>query len=119
LVRSLTKLLKKYGLRKKIIAYLKNEGSNLNAMAIELEAVLNYESLGLEERFQNICFGHAFSKACQYDTVKEKECKDLKCVYFKSAQGDLPSASLGLISLEMEGRNGTRLVLKLAFVLEN
>jgi hypothetical protein len=28
-------------------------------------------------------------------------------------------ASLGLISLEREGRNGTRFVLRLAFALEN
>jgi hypothetical protein len=52
LVRSLTKLLNKYGLRKKIITYVKNEGSNLNAMTITLKAVVNCESLGLEENFQ-------------------------------------------------------------------
>ncbi len=84
MVRSLTKLLEKYGLRKKIIVYVKNEGSNLNAMTIELKAIVNYEFLGLEERFQITCFGHAFSKACQYGIVKEKVCKDLKYVYIKS-----------------------------------
>ncbi len=31
-----------------------------------LKSIVNYESLGLEERFQGTCFGHAFSKACQY-----------------------------------------------------
>jgi hypothetical protein len=81
--------LEKYGLRKKIIAYVKNEGSNLNAMIIELKHVVNCESLGLEERFQSTCFGHVFSKACQYGIVKEKVCKDLKYVYIKFAQGDL------------------------------
>ncbi len=53
LVRSLTKLLNKYGLRKKIITYVKNEGSNLNAMTITLKAIVNCESLGLEENFQS------------------------------------------------------------------
>jgi hypothetical protein len=31
-------------------------------MIIELEAVVNYESLGLKERFQSTCFGHDFQK---------------------------------------------------------
>jgi hypothetical protein len=52
LARSLTKLLDKYGLRKKIIAYVKDEGSNLNAMTITLKVVVNFESLGLEKSFQ-------------------------------------------------------------------
>jgi hypothetical protein len=51
LARSLTKLLDKYGLRKKIIVYVKNEGSNFNAMTIALKIVVNYESFGLEESF--------------------------------------------------------------------
>jgi hypothetical protein len=48
---SLTKLLDKYGLRKKIIAYVKNEWSNFNAMITTLKAVVNYGSLGLKESF--------------------------------------------------------------------
>jgi hypothetical protein len=53
LVRSLTKLLNKYGLSKKIITYVKNEGSNLNAMTITLKAIVNCESFGLGENFQS------------------------------------------------------------------
>jgi hypothetical protein len=63
LVRSLIKLLDKYGLRKNIIAYVKDEGSNLHAMTIALKVVVNCESFGLEESFQGTCFGHVFSKA--------------------------------------------------------
>jgi hypothetical protein len=63
LARTLTKLLNKYGLRKKIIAYVKNEGSNLHVMIIALKAIVNYEYIGLEESFQGTCFGHVFSKA--------------------------------------------------------
>jgi hypothetical protein len=62
--RSLLKLLDKYGLRKKIIAYVKDEGSNFNAMITALKAIVTCESLGLEESFQGTCFRHAFSKAC-------------------------------------------------------
>jgi hypothetical protein len=29
------------------------------------------EVLGLEKNFQNIYFGHAFSKACKYTTINE------------------------------------------------
>ncbi len=59
----------KYGLRKKIIAYVKDEGLNLNAMITVLKVVVNYESFGLEESFKGAYFGHVFSKACQYGTT--------------------------------------------------
>jgi hypothetical protein len=84
LARSLTKLFDKYGLRKRIIVYVKNEGSIFNAMTIALKTIVNYESFGLEESFQGTCFGHVFSKACQYDIVEEKVCRDLKYVFIKS-----------------------------------
>jgi hypothetical protein len=63
LARSLTKLLDKYGLRKKIIAYVNDEGSNVNAMTIALKVVVNYESFGLEKNFQGTCFGHVLFKS--------------------------------------------------------
>jgi hypothetical protein len=65
LAKSLIKLLDKYGLRKKIIANVKDEGSNINATINTLKVVINFESVGIEESFQGICFGHVFSKACQ------------------------------------------------------
>jgi hypothetical protein len=88
LARSLTKLFDKYGLRKKI-DYVENEGSNFNVIIITLKGVVNYESFGLEESFQGTCFGHAFSKACRYGTIKEKVCKDFKYVSIKSTQTNL------------------------------
>ncbi len=45
--------------------------------------------LGLEEFFQGTCFGHAFSKVCQYATTKKKVCKNLQYALIKSVQGDL------------------------------
>ncbi len=80
--RILIKLLDKYGLRKKIIVYVKNEGSNLNAM----KAIVNCQPFGLEKSFQGTCFGHVFSKACQYGTAWEKVCRDLKYVSIKFVQ---------------------------------
>jgi hypothetical protein len=48
LVKSLTNLLNKYGLRKNIIVYVKDEGFNLNAIA--LECIINYESLSVKRK---------------------------------------------------------------------
>ncbi len=84
LAKRLTKLLDKYGLKKKIIVYVKDEGSNFNAMTGELKFVINCESLELKESVYGACFGHAFSKACQYGTAKEKVCRNLKYVSIKS-----------------------------------
>jgi hypothetical protein len=72
---------------KKIITYVKDEGSNFNAMIGVLKYVVNFESLGLEESFQGTCFGHVFSKACQYGIAKKKKvCRNLKYVSIKSTQ---------------------------------
>jgi hypothetical protein len=48
----LTKLLDQYGLRNKIIAYVKDEGSNLNIMTIIMKFVVECEVFGLNESFQ-------------------------------------------------------------------
>jgi len=55
-------------------------------MTTTLKIVVNYESFGLEESFQGTCFGHDFSKACQYGTIKEKVCKNLKYISIKYVQ---------------------------------
>jgi hypothetical protein len=50
LTRNLTELLDQYGLRKSIIAYAKNKGSNLNAMTNVFNFVVWCEILGLENK---------------------------------------------------------------------
>ncbi len=52
LARNLIELLNAYGLRNKIIAYVKDEGSNLNTLTNALNFVVKCEILGLEESFQ-------------------------------------------------------------------
>jgi hypothetical protein len=49
--QNLIKLLKKYNLRKKIIAYVKDERSNLSTMTFALKIVVNCDILGLEESY--------------------------------------------------------------------
>ncbi len=70
LLKSLIELLDKYGLKEKIITYVKDERLNLNALTIALKVVVNNDSFGLEESFYNTCFWHVFSKACQYGIVE-------------------------------------------------
>jgi hypothetical protein len=51
LANNLKKLIDQYGLRNKIIAYVNNEGSNLNIMPIALNFVVKCEVLGSDESF--------------------------------------------------------------------
>jgi hypothetical protein len=61
LANHLTKLLDQDGLRRQIIAYVKDEGSNLNVMIIALKSIVKCEVLSLDESFEDsICFGHVF-----------------------------------------------------------
>ncbi len=46
-------------------------------MTTTLKSITSCDVLGLEESFLGICFGHAFSKACQYATKEKKVSKDL------------------------------------------
>ncbi len=65
--------MEQYGLIKKLIPNVKDERANLNAMMIVLNSIINCEMLSVIENFQAICFGHAFSKACQLQLLM-KEC---------------------------------------------
>jgi hypothetical protein len=52
LAKSLIGLLDKYGLKKKIVVYIKGEGSNFDAMTIALKSIVNCESLRLKGSFR-------------------------------------------------------------------
>ncbi len=81
MAKILIELLDAYGLRNNIIAYVTDEGSNLNTLTNALKSFVKCEILGLEESFQGTYFGHVFSKACQYATIDDKVCKNLKYLY--------------------------------------
>ncbi len=51
MVKKLTKLLDSYAFRKKIIAYIKDEGSNMNIMTTTLKSIVSCDMLDLEEIF--------------------------------------------------------------------
>jgi hypothetical protein len=60
--KSLIDLLDAYGLRNKIITYVKDESSNLNTMTNVFKSIGKCGNSSLEENFQGTCFGHDFSK---------------------------------------------------------
>ncbi len=69
LANKLTKLFDQYGLKKIIIAHVKDDGSILYIMITALKSIVGCEVLGLDEIFQGICFGHVFFKGmfiCYY-----------------------------------------------------
>jgi hypothetical protein len=80
--RNLQDLSKQYGSTKKIFIYVKDEDANLNTMTITLKLIVSCEALGAMKSFQGIWFEHAFSKACQYVTTKERIFKGLKYVFY-------------------------------------
>jgi len=84
LANNLTELFNQYGLKRKIIAYVKDEGSNLNAVTIVLRSIVKCEPLSLGESFQVTYFDNVLKKVYQYATTNEKVCKNLRFVSIKS-----------------------------------
>ncbi len=67
---------------------MKDEGFNLNTMAFILKSNVSCETLSLQNQI-SIYFGHVFSKACQYATIDEKMCKNIRFVSVKTIQTNL------------------------------
>jgi hypothetical protein len=101
------------------MSIVKDEGSNFNAMTTVLKFVINCEYLGLEESLQGTCFGHVFSKACQYGTIDKKVCKNLKYMSIKSTKVDLQKCIIWPKKSRKKRHEWNKLVLKLAFGQEN
>jgi hypothetical protein len=56
-----------YDMKRNFFCLCEGWGVNLNILIATWKLVINYEILSLGESFQGTCFGHDFSKACQYD----------------------------------------------------
>jgi hypothetical protein len=82
-------LFDQYRLRNKTIAYVKDEGSNLNIMTITFKFVVKCEVLDLNKSFQGVFLGNVFSKTCQHANTNKKICKNFKFVSIKYAQSNL------------------------------
>jgi hypothetical protein len=60
--KKLIELLDSYALRRKIIAYVKDEGSNLNTMTTTLKSIVSCDVLGLEKKFKALVLVMYFLK---------------------------------------------------------
>ncbi len=78
---------KKY--RQKILAFVKDEGSNLQTYASALTSIISCNNLGLLEPFDGIFFRHALLKVCQYAIANEKMSIGLPSTSIKVAQSSL------------------------------
>jgi hypothetical protein len=68
---------------------VKDGGYNLNAMIFVLKYLVNCETLGLQQSFNDTCFGHVYSKAYQYAIINEKMYRSLIYVSIKAVQAYL------------------------------
>jgi hypothetical protein len=61
---SLQQLSDQFFLTQKILAYVKDEGSNLQTYVSALTSIVSCANLAMIEPFDGSCFGHALSKVC-------------------------------------------------------
>jgi len=58
-------------------------------MTKKFKQIVNDQRLGIFAPFEGVCFGHAFSKACQYATFDEKVNSNLQRVNIKFVQSTI------------------------------
>jgi hypothetical protein len=78
-------VLAKHGFNACILAYFKDEGSNLSIMTSTLASVVSCEILGLLAPFVGSYWGHAMSKCSQYSIDDSKVCVGLSSISIKEA----------------------------------
>jgi hypothetical protein len=86
MVPRLQQLLDKFSLTQKILAYVKDEGSNLQTYANTLNYVFSCVSLVMMEPFDGSCFGHTLSKVYHYAITNEKVAQELSYAFIKITQ---------------------------------
>jgi hypothetical protein len=75
LAKNLIELLDNYALRRKIIVYVKDEGSNLNTMNITLKSIISCNMLGLEKKFRALILGIHFPRLTNMLEYRKKFAK--------------------------------------------
>jgi hypothetical protein len=71
----LKELLDSYALKRKNIAYVKNEGFNLNTMITTLKSIVSCDMLGLEEKFRALVLGMHFLRLANMLQQRKKFAK--------------------------------------------
>jgi hypothetical protein len=72
-----------FGLLDKVIAYIKDERSNLNSLTFALTSIVSCSTLQQACPFVRSCFGHAMSKVARYTIDNTKVCAGLLEVSLK------------------------------------
>lgn len=78
------RLLSEFGFFDRVLAYVKDEGANLNTMATALKFAVKCKLLEIDEPYHGTCFMQVISKACQYGTNDIVVCLGLTCVSLKN-----------------------------------
>jgi hypothetical protein len=82
-------LLDSFGLLDKVIAYVKDEGSNLNILTFALTSIVSCFALQQACPFVGSCFGHAMPKEAQYVTNNNNVCVGFSEASLKEVQSSL------------------------------
>jgi hypothetical protein len=80
----------KFGFTQKILAYVKDEGSNLATCVQVLKVVVSCVNVDTTKPFDGYCFGHMLSKVCQYVTSDKKVACGLLYAFIKISQVNVP-----------------------------
>jgi len=78
-----------FGLLNKVIAFVKDKGTNIRIMTTTLKNIVFCDMLDLPTPFARTCWGHVMSKATQYAIDDIKVCGGLREANLKSAQSKL------------------------------
>lgn len=76
-----------YDLLDKVIAYVKDEGANLNTFTITLSNIISRVPLLLPQPYVTSCYEYAMSKCCQYAINHLKMWRGMKEASIKMAIG--------------------------------
>ncbi len=71
------------------MAYVKDEGVNLQTCASTLNSIISCNGLGMFEPFDGACLGHALSKVYQYTTMNGKVALGFNYAIIKFAQTNI------------------------------
>jgi hypothetical protein len=72
-----------------MIAFVKDEGTNLVTMATTLHSIIDCEPMKIFRVYEGTCFGHVMFNACQYATNDDKIFVGLEHMSVKDAQDSL------------------------------
>ncbi len=98
---------------------MKNEGGNLSTLTRVLSFVVNCAPLAPVVPWQGSCFGHAFTKTCQYATNDAIICSGFQEVSLKATQFALQKKITWIKKSGKVGLNGRKHVLMQGSPIKN